>query len=515
MPLRRAQLLAASFPHATRAIELYETHLSHIVLTGEYAYKIKKAIKLDFIDTSSLERRRRLCEEELRLNRRFAPDLYLDVVAITADASGRLSFAGTGTPVEYAVRMRQFDPSLALDALVDAAAVTTQELVSLADRIAHFHRHAAKPDATLDTARDVFARNARSNFDTLNKLATEPSLEAKVARLRAWTETVLVAQRELLAERTRKDRVRECHGDLHCGNVVRWQGELVPFDALEFDPTLRFIDVLNDTAFLTMDLSARRQTDLAFAFLNRYLERTGDYLGVGLLPAYLVYRALVRAKVELIAYSQHRHDDSARQRAHRYIELALHVADRPQPLLVVMHGASGSGKSWLSEQLVSALPALRIRSDLERKRLAGLDPFDTATRGSQDIYTLEFNEHTYAHLLECARACLQAGLNVIVDAAFLRAAERTRFQELARVLGATYRLVSCRADPDTLARRIAARRVAGTDPSDADEAVMRRQLATMDAFDADELPHLIEIDTRAEDAVARVLKALTDSTARF
>lgn len=505
----RELLASAVFPHAPRDVRVCETHLSFIVLTGELAYKIKKAVSLDFIDTTSLERRHQLCEDELRLNQRYASDLYLRVVPVTFEA-GTLHFAGSGEAVEYAVEMREFDSSEELAALVEAGAATEEDLSGLADCVADFHRRALPRRTDDDAATRAYVRKAQENLTAVAARAPAIGGETQVARLRKWTDERLARDLERLRSRECDGFVRECHGDLHSGNVVRWNGALMPFDCIEFDPELRFIDVLSDIAFLAMDLIAKDRVDLAFALLNRYLERNGDYQGVPLLPSYLVYRALVRTKVELIAFEQHPEAVDAAERARTYLSTALSVAHPDmKPALIVMHGASGSGKSWLSAQLVPKLPALRVRSDLERKRLAGIDPFDPSQEPNPDIYTLEFNDRTYEHLRACAHACLRGGMSAIVDAAFLKAHERRTFAALAREQGATFSILSCRADPDTLAARIARRRLARNDPSDADEQVMRRQLATMEPFTQDELPHLIEADTRADDVLSRVLSSLS------
>lgn len=510
--ITRERLASAILPHDTQDIGVRETHLSYVLLAGAYAYKIKKAVALDFVDTTSLEHRRQLCEEELRLNRRYAPDLYLRVVPITQTA-GKLHIDGTGEAVEYAVEMRRFESSEELQALLASNAVSETDLSALADCIADFHRRATV-GSTHDAATCAFVRKARENLASVEARVDTLGTAADLDRARHWTELQLSKYLERLAARERDGFVRECHGDLHCGNVVRWKGALLPFDCIEFDPELRFIDVLNDVAFLAMDLIARTRRDLAFTLLNRYLERTGDYVGASLLPTYIVYRALVRVKVELIALAQHPEATDALERAHAYLRVARTFTQRQcSPILIIMNGASGSGKSWLSAQLVPMIAALRIRSDLERKRLAGIDPFDRSAASDPSIYTLDFNDRTYAHLVECARACLEAGVNAIVDAAFLKEKERAAFAALARSLGTPFLIVSCTADADTLAARIAERRAARNDPSDADERIMRRQLETMEVLTPDERTQAIEIDTRAVDAMARVVANVGSLTA--
>lgn len=504
MSISAESLSAARFPHDTRHVRVCETHLSFVVLTGEFAYKIKKAVRLDFIDATALARRRELCEAELRLNRRYAPELYLQVVPVVVQDEC-LSFGANGDAVDYAVQMRQFDASDELQALLAQEAVDTDDLALLADLVAEFHASAAALDRTPPAGSEAFDRKARENTTSVLRRARLIDAEREAAALERWTAVRLASQRSQLEARERQGAIRECHGDLHTGNVVRWRGKLLPFDCIEFDTELRYIDVLNEIAFLTMDLIDRARADLAFVFLNRYFERTGDYAGMPLLPDYLVYRALVRAKVELMSLEQHPQSDDTRGRALSLTRTASRCSQPATPTLIVMHGASGSGKSWLSERLVPRLPAVRIRSDLERKRLAGMDPFVVGTPDER-IYTLEFNERTYDHLLESARGCLRAGITAIVDAAFLKHHERRAFAHLASEENARFLIVSCHAERAALAARIARRRAARNDPSDADERVMERQLETMEPIAPDERDQTLFVNTQEPQALNKVLQ---------
>lgn len=503
MSATTAQLRDARFSHPTRDIRVRETHLSYVVLTGDFAYKIKKAIKLDFIDTTSLEQRRTLCEAEVRLNRRYAPDLYLGVVPVSK-LDEQLVFDNPDAVVEYAVQMRQFDTDAELQALLSHDRVQADDFATLADRVAKAHREADTYSASFPAGTDAYRRKARENVESVIERAPLIDAADLAAELQQWTATRLDTQLDGLHERERNGFIRECHGDLHTGNILRWRDALAPFDCLEFDPQLRFIDVLSDAAFLVMDLIDRGRADFAFVFLSRYLERTGDYSGITLLPDYLVYRALIRAKVELISLQQHPDEAEPATRARSLLETARGFARSSTPTLIVMHGASGSGKSWLSEQLVPVLPAVRIRSDLERKRIAGLDPFAHGAPPDERIYTLEFNERTYEHLRECARACLRAGLHTIVDAAFLKQRERDAFARLAQREDARVLIVSCTADRVTLEQRIAARRDARNDPSDADERVLHRQLETMEPIAAHERAYTLFVNTQDADAIQMV-----------
>ncbi|MET0657510.1 MAG: AAA family ATPase [Steroidobacteraceae bacterium] len=508
-PLSVDELLRPdAFPHAVGELALRETHISWVVLTGQFAYKIKKPVKLDFIDASTLELRRHYCAEELRLNRRLAPDLYVDVVPITVQ-DGRVMIGGHGPVLDYAVRMRQFAACDELPELLATNAVTTAQVESLARRLAAFHSSAAvaaaqrTPEKT-DQMYEAVLGNLAQLLEHLE--GVDP---ASLSRLVEWTLAQARALEDTFQLRERNGFIRECHGDLHAGNIVRDGNELVPFDCIEFDPRLRWIDVINDIAFLVMDLMSYGRNELAVVLLNRYLEATGDYRGVQVLPFYAVYRALVRAKVDaLMAAQAHVRAAEFREKLRRRIQAASSWTTPRQPVLILMHGASGSGKSWLSKQLTAELPAIRIRSDLERKRLAGISVTQSATADvRQGIYSPHFTYRTYSHLADSAEGCLRAGLHVIVDAAFLDPAERALFRSLARQMGSPCVIVSCQADPATLAARILDR-TKRANPSDANLSVLDTQLREIKPFDAAEQSCVVPIDTSAPDAVQRVVAAI-------
>lgn len=503
-------LAASAFAHRTGNIELRETHLSWIILTGLYAYKIKKPVHLDFIDASTLERRRQLCEEELRLNQRLSPGLYIDVLPVTRDERDRVHLGGEGIIVDYAVRMRQFDPLQALHHLLERNAVSMFELQRLADRLAEFHGAAA-----VAAANDVYGSLAHLSGMTMNTVNTlrkywpagEDTMQWQ--QLEHWTHQQLNRLEAEFNLRRLQGAIREGHGDLHADNVVRWQGELMPFDCLEFDPALRWIDVIHDVAFLVMDLATQRP-DLAFGFLNRYLEDTGDYCGIRLLAFYAVHCALVRGMVNAVNISSSldtpRQIDCFRLR----MQSAGVWMKQRSPFLILMHGPSGSGKSWTSEPLIPALQAVRIRSDLERKRLANV-PLQAHRDDhiNQGIYHPSFTSQTYAHLLKCAEQCLQGGVNTIVDAAFLHETQRRAFAMLAAHMNIRYFILSCSAEPRVLRQRVVARRQTATDPSDAGIDVLEKQLQALQPFTVNEEPHVIRVrsdDDRDASSLAAIIR---------
>ena len=511
LPFKAEELLTpAAFPHPVTRLEMRQTNISYVILTGPFAYKIKKSVKFEFIDTSTLALRRHLCEEELRLNRRLAADLYLDVVSITRDAAG-LRVGGNGEIIDYAVRMKQFEASQELSELLKHGEGTLEEFVGLARRLARFHENA--PKASTDTnyphtrnLRDVVLGNLAILQSHLGADLKLPEL----AFLSDWIHDCLRDSLPHLRVREALGFIRECHGDLHARNVVRWRGELVPFDCLEFDPKLRWIDVMNDVAFLLMDLTAHDRKDLEFAFLNAYLEDTGDYDGVQHLAFYAVYRALVRAMVDSLGAEMdptHRQEFQGRLRVR--VKTAVAFVKRPTPTLIIMQGLSGSGKSWLSEQLIPRIGAVRIRSDLERKRLAATQASAIRDRVSaQRLYDPQFSRRTYARLLECAASCLSAGVNVIVDAAFLVGAERRLFRDFAARKGFSFMIVLCEADRGVLVERIKKREQLHVDPSEADVEVLNWQLQNTEPLSAEERSHVIAVDTTEPDAAQRTCAAI-------
>lgn len=478
------RLGSSSFPHPVEHLQLRETAISWLVLTGAYVYKIKKPLHLDYLDASTLERRRFLCEEELRLNRRFAPGLYLEVVPLV-EVRGQpvIGASGTGPAIEYAVRMRQFARSDELAECLAGGDVAAEELARFGTRLGEWHETAP---AERDPPYGSFALVSSQVLNNFPPSHDGAPGEPRLAALEAWSRQQLTALQTLIEARRREGRVRECHGDLHAGNVVRWQGDWVPFDCLEFEPRLRRIDVVSDVAFLFMDLLSRERADLAFAFLSAWLERTGDYGSLPLLRFYAVYRALVRAKVDALT--------SERRRRQERIATADKLVHASAGALILMHGASGSGKSWLSTRLIPALAAVRVRSDVERRRLYGGGAHSAAA-----------DDATYRRLYDCADRALAAGLRIIVDATFLQSARRELFVRLARTRSCRLLMIDCHASAQVLEARIAERSRTARDPSEADLTVLRQQLCACEPLQSGEADALIRIDTSSPEALARAI----------
>lgn len=491
--LIRALRRSTAYPHPVKAVRLVQTHISWVLLTGDLAYKIKKPVNLGFLDFSTLERRRHACEEELRLNRRWAPELYLGVVPIAGTPAAPRP-GGTGAAFEYAVRMRQFPQRAQLDRRLAAGTLSRAEIEAFAEQLglAHAQAPVARAGGPFGNVRAV-REPVEQSIASLLDLAQGSEETALLAAVRRWTRSHPADA--ALRARLRDGFVREGHGDLHLANLVYWQGQVCAFDCIEFDPALRWIDVLGDAAFLVMDLAYRGRRDLAYAFLNRYLETTGDYRGLPVLRYYLVYRALVRAKIAAIRRASRRagaaQADSGSVRAH--LALAQGWTQAAGPALVLMHGFSGSGKTRLSDALMTALPAVRLRSDLERLRGTILEATPPPRAGGR--YSASALEANYARLAELAAAVLASGENVIVDATFLSRRERERFGALATRLGVPRVIVTCRAPRRRLEQRIVERARAGGDASEADTRVLARQIGTAEPLTADERACAVAFDT--------------------
>ncbi|MBA5603965.1 AAA family ATPase [Duganella sp. FT3S] len=506
------QRLASALTAQDQPCQLFETHISWVLVTPTYAYKIKKAVKFDVLDYSTLYARHRLCEEELRLNRRLAPGIYLDVVPITGSFAQPL-LGGDGGRIEYAVRMHAFPQQALWSARLEQGQLDAAEVEALADKLAAFHASAAVAPAGTPWGSGRFVdKAARQDLATVESLAESGELRAQAHLLTVWQSTqerVL----DLIAQRKAQGFVRECHGDLHCGNILTLDGKVEVYDCIEFNDDLRWIDVIDDLAFVVMDLRFHGQPGLAAMLLERYLEASGDYSGLAVLGYYLTMRAVVRAKVCLL---RARALDGAAAAGHaalarRYLDFAAASVQPGKPPLVIAHGYSGSGKTYYSGRLARALEGIRIRSDVERKRLHGLAPSTRmAAPAGAGIYSDDSTRATYARLLELARYGLRAGLPVVVDASFLQRWQREPFERIARERGAEFRIMHLRAAARTLRARLAQRVRDGRDASDAGPELLARQVAISERLGARERPQVCLINTESGDA-DRVLAALAAS----
>ena len=503
--LRRPQ----AYPHEAGSVEHIETHISHVLLAGEYAYKFKKPLDLGFLDFSTLERRRFCCEEELRLNRRLAPDLYVGVVTVngTLDAP---RIDGAGPILEYGVRMRRFPQS----ALLDRQPVTDELMTRLAEHIADFH--AGLPVAGLGSGFGTPARVLEPMLENLTQIRArldDPEALARLESLETWIRARFEALTPVIEQRRAEGFVRECHGDMHRGNIALVDDRILIFDAIEFNPNLRWIDTASEIAFLVMDLEQEGELGAAQRFLNRYLERSGDYGALAVLDFYKVYRALVRAKVLMIRSRQDdlRPEEAAATRSDfaRYLDLALSYTRTRRRHLLIACGLPGSGKSRLSYRLREALPLIHLRSDVERKRLFGLGELARTTSSiDRGIYFPRATDWTYERLHRLADDILASGYDVLVDATFLARRRREHFAALARRHRAGFAILALEAPLEVLRERVVRRLAQGADVSEADLSVLECQYASRQPLSELEHSRALVIDTSRDNAFPEILDHL-------
>lgn len=509
-PMIAALLRPAAYDHQVGTIDLIETHISWVLLSGPYAYKLKKPVALGFVDFSTPERRRWFCEEELRLNRRLAPELYIGLRNVHGPPE-RAALWGTGPPIEVAVQMHQFPQEELLPAVLERGDLTTTQLDQLAETLVHFHRAAAVAgeDQQPYGSSEAVQTPAFANLDVLQAGAhQDPATEAgeaeRLHRLRRWSEAEAERLGPFFTVRRSGGWIRECHGDLHLGNMVLHRGRIEVFDCLEFSPALRWIDPISDMAFLVMDLGQRGCTEAAHRVLNLWLEGSGDYAGLPGWRWYLVYRALVRAKVTSLRLRQGALDAEEQKGLQRarasYLAWAEATIHPQAAALVITHGVSGSGKTHLARRLCGRLAWIHLRSDVERLRLFGRwGPTPESTGPAPplggDPYQEDVTEHLYGtRLVACAEAVLSAGLSLIVDATFLKHHQRRRMAELAARLGVGFAILDCRCSPDQARRRIRERQRKGIDASEADESVLESQLLKREPLAAGEEPVTITVE---------------------
>lgn len=452
-------------------VTLVETHGAYVFLAGDVALKIKRAVHYDYMDLSTVARRKKMLQRELALNRSAAPSIYRDVVPVTREANGTLALDGSGLAVEWVLRMWRFPAGDELSVIADEGRFTD----ALADELGHciFAYHSAAPRREADAPRligDILDELVRV-FDGLHA-----DLGTDAANFDSCARTRLSTAAPLLHARGAAGHVRRCHGDLHLRNLVLLGGVPTPFDALEFDETLGTCDVLYDLAFLLMDLRHRALPRAANIVLNSYLLAAvgAEDRGLAALPLFLATRAAIRAMVTLQTNRARNLPARADAEARRYLEDAMAALAPAGPRLVAVGGLSGTGKTTLARELaphIGAAPgAVHLRSDLERKAMAGIDP---QTRLPAAHYAKEGRDRVYQRMLERGKALLRAGHSVLLDATFLDRTNRDNAAALASALGLPFTGFWLEAPTTTLLARIAARR---GDASDADATVLQAQL---------------------------------------
>jgi len=428
LPPLIAQLLEPGFyPHAVKEpVELIQTHISYVFLTGEYAYKIKKAVNFGFLDFSSLEQRRHFCHEEVRLNQRGAGDIYLEVLPIS-EVDDQFILGDESNPVEYVLKMHQFIEEDSFISLFEQGKLTPELIAELGKIVAKFHQTAATNDYILsfgkvENVRQAFDENYQQTAGYIGRAQTD----SQFTETQAYTDNFFATRTALFEQRITQKWIKECHGDLHLRNIAFWKDQVLLFDCIEFNEPFRFVDVMYDIAFAVMDLDARSHSDLGNIFLNTYVEQTGDWSGLQLLPLYLSRQAYVRAKVTSFLLDDPNipaaDKEQAAKVAANYYYLAWKYTQVPTVgKIIVMAGLSGSGKSTVGRHIAKTSQAIHLRSDAVRKHLGGVA---LDQKGGADLYTPAMTKKTYDRLLELGLLLANQGFTVVLDAKFDRQALR-------------------------------------------------------------------------------------------
>jgi aminoglycoside phosphotransferase family enzyme/predicted kinase len=471
------EFLSSPSTYGELPVERVETHASIVFLAGTRAYKLKRAVRFDYLDFSTVERRRELCEAEVRLNRRTAPTIYRGALPVTREADGALALGGAGTPIEWLVDMNRFSQDALLDRLASAGRLSLELMPPLAAAIAGFHRSAEPRRDHGGTAGMSWVIDGNAaGFAEFGRACLDPSAAARVT-----SDSVRELERltPRLEHRRESGLVRQCHGDLHLRNIVVLDGRPTPFDGVEFNEKISCTDVLYDLAFLVMDLWRRRLPQHANVILNGYLADSGDFDGVALLPLFLACRAAVRAKTSATAAAQVHEDgrrrDELRATAREYLAMAERLLHPPRACLVAVGGLSGSGKSTLARTLapgIGAVPgAIVLRSDETRKQLSGVPVLE---RLGPEGYSSRMSERVYNTLAERAAWLLRCGHSVVVDAVHARPEERQAIERIGTAAAVPFIGLWLDAPESVLIARTEARR---NDASDADAKVVRLQRA--------------------------------------
>jgi len=493
--LIQALLQPQAYPHAvTEPIRLMQTHVSYVLLTGEYAYKLKKPVNFGFLDYSTLEKRHHFCQEELRLNQRAAAPLYLEVCPITQQGDG-YHLQGKGVAVEYAVKMRQFPQAALLSHLFEQGDVSEDLLRRLAARVADFHQQAETSDyirafGAVSRVRQAIDENYEQTVDFIGG----PQTQQQFDQTKAYTDRFFAERADLFRQRQDQGWIRACHGDLHLGNICYWQDQLLLFDCIEFNEPFRFVDVMYDIAYIVMDLVLRGRPDLTGQFLSHYVEQTGDWEGLQVLPLYVSRQAYVRAKVTSFLLQDPSVPEADRQQASataaRYYRLAWSYVQPQTGAVYMMAGLSGAGKTTVARALGRQLGAIHLRSDAVRKHLAGVP---LQQRGGDDLYTPEMTQRTYERLLDLGFMLAQQGYRVILDAKYDRQGLRQPVIEQAQACNLPLQICHCTAPQTVLEARLQARQ---GDIADATVAVLTKQ--SMEPFTASEQAWVSTVDTTQE-----------------
>ncbi len=506
-PLIQQMLAPEFYPHpVTQSIELIQTHASYVLLTGNFVYKLKKPVNFGFLDYSTVAKRQHFCLEEIRLNQRGAKELYLEVLSI-ARQDHNYHFGNAGEVVDYAVKMVQFPQSALLSNMFEAGTISSNDIEEMGQAVAEFHANAQTSEyissfGTVDRIRESIDNNYKQTTKYIDRAQTQ----AQYTETKAYTDRFLSEHDELFQERVNNGFIRECHGDLHLRNVCRWHDKIRLFDCIEFNEPFRFVDTMYDVAFTVMDLEARGRKDLANRFLNTYVEQSGDWAGLQVLPLYLSRQAYVRAKVTSFLLDDAGIADAdkevAAQTAGAYYHQAWAYTQPRQGKLMMIAGLSGSGKSTLGKHIAQAIGGVQLRSDAVRKHLGGIALLE---RGDASLYTPEMTARTYDRVLELGSKLAAQGFTVILDAKYDRVSLRATVIDLAQARRIPLQMIHCTAPKQVLRDRLQQRT---GDIADATADLLASQQASWEDFTPAERAYLVTVDTTQD--VSGLVASLSD-----
>ncbi len=488
---------AALYNHTVDYFKIVETHISWVILTGSYAYKIKKSLDFGFLNFSTLALRKEFCHKELALNKKLTPELYLEVLPITGTEENP-QINGTGPVIEYAIKMLEFSQNNLFDALLRNDALESAHIIDLAHELANFHeRTDFNGPEYFGTPEQIF-EPVEQNFQQIHEIIKDEFDLSQLKKVESWTYAEHKKLIQIFRERKEQGFIRACHGDVHLKNIALYNGKPIIYDCIEFNESFRWTDTMADLGFLLMDLYEKNQPRFAHILLNTYMMHTGDYAGLQVLIYYQVYRAVVRAKISLFEYAQQTDSMQAKDRLQQYrkfIALANTFISTEKPLLLLTHGMSGSGKSTLAKLLVEKFGLIQLRSDVERKRLAGI-PLNASSHSGlyTDLYSENRTQQTYELLLKLTKLSINSGYSVIIDATFQTKQQRDPFIAYAKTNDIPYCILYCQASLEKLMEWVVERSM-NVSISEANKDVLIAQQEKFEHMSVDEIKHCVSVNT--------------------
>ncbi len=500
---------SALFDHECLYFKVIETHISWVILTGQFAYKIKKPLDLGFIDYSTLAKRLHFCQEELRLNSLLAPETYLDVVAIGGTEENP-QINDPRNPIEYAVRMNEFSQSMMFDQLLSEKTLSPEQVKDAARALADFHHKTnhCPPELEFGHSTQIY-EPVKQNFDQIKDFLTEERHLQQLHHLETWSHQEHDRLSATMEIRKQQGFVKECHGDAHLGNIALVEEKPVYFDCIEFNDSLRWTDTMADLGFLVMDLEYQQQPEFAALAADSYMQKTGDYAGLAMLNYYKVYRAIVRGKVNLFQWSQAKDDEKPAlwDTALRCFSLAEAYTQPPQPVMLITQGVTCSGKSTMARQLVKSVLCIHLSSDRERKRMAGLNATaKTFSSVNKNLYSHEMHQQTYQKLADLTSIIIQAGYSVVIDASFIKQQYRQYFIDLAAKLQVPFFIIQTQVEENTLRTWLSDRMKNEHETSEAYQEVLTMQLADQEALTTVEKSFLLQFERETLADIAHITK---------